>query len=443
MEQKIKKKVLLLSTGDVDGSYEAVYRIASFLANDKEYEVAMVVQKKSKFSPFIYEVPAKKKPLSRRFDNLKESVRNKIPFLKRTYTSHSKHIFFAHNEKSKYTKASDILSIIPFSPDVIVSGMTIQFVNTTTLVDLKEKTNAQIFTLFVDMENITGGCHYAWDCKGYEDSCKNCPGVYTKHEKESIYQNFKIKKKNIAKANIQIIGGSDWTIDKIKKSALYAHQKEMYNVNSCIDTDLFNDKHRKIAKNIFDIPDKSKLIFFGAQSTADQRKGFSYLLEALTYVWNDLDENSRSNVKLLIAGKNRLSDDVLNTINFDYTVIDFITDYRLLSLAYQAADIYVCPSIEDAGPMMISEALACGTPVASFNMGIAWNMVINGYNGYKAELKNSKDLADGIKKLLLLSETEFSTYSRNAMQQVEQYSSEKTVIDEFNKIFDVMNSSEL
>ena len=92
-------------------------------------------------------------------------------------------------------------------------------------------------------------------------------------------------------------------------------------------------------------------------------------------------------------------------------------------------------SIEDAGPMMVSEALACGTPVVGFDMGVVNNMVISGYNGYKAKLKDSEDLANGIMKIFQLSSENYKTYSSNAVKQVEMYSTldyaEKVLIDFF------------
>jgi glycosyltransferase involved in cell wall biosynthesis len=47
---------------------------------------------------------------------------------------------------------------------------------------------------------------------------------------------------------------------------------------------------------------------------------------------------------------------------------------------------------------MISEAMACGTPVAAFEMGSAYDLVNSGITGYRSELKNAEDLSQGIKR---------------------------------------------
>jgi glycosyltransferase involved in cell wall biosynthesis len=81
--------------------------------------------------------------------------------------------------------------------------------------------------------------------------------------------------------------------------------------------------------------------------------------------------------------------------------------------------------------MMVSEALACGTPVVGFDMGVVTNMVINNYNGYKAILKDSNDLSIGIEKICKLSEVDYQKYSDNAVKQVEEFSSLNEITKQF------------
>jgi NADH dehydrogenase FAD-containing subunit len=46
--ENVKKKILLLSTGDVNGAYEAIYRVATILINDG-HDVKLVVKEKTRF----------------------------------------------------------------------------------------------------------------------------------------------------------------------------------------------------------------------------------------------------------------------------------------------------------------------------------------------------------------------------------------------------------
>ncbi len=416
-----KKKILLLSTGDVNGGYEAIYRIACFL-KEAGYEVAMVVKTKNQRNPIVFQYP-NQSLVKRVIIKLKEK------FLFSNKRTHIKYLFLAdENEKNQYTSGKDILSIIPFMPDLVISGMTNGFTNTRTLVEIYEKTKAKIFLVTIDMSPLTGGCHFAWDCKGYETDCNNCPAILDEKNKNWPAHNYAIKKKNIKQANIKILAGSGWTQHQARLSGLYKHQDIIHNINSCIDTRLFNSKHRGIAKSIFGIEENCKLIFCGAQNMDDTRKGFSYFIESLEYLYNSLNEQQRSSIVILVISR-KLDEETANKIPFKTHILDYVNDYRLLSLVYQATDIFVGSSIEDSGPMMVSEALACGTPVVGFDMGIVNNMVVNDYNGYKVELKNSREMAMAMKKILNLSTEAFAVFSGNATRQVELYSSSDKVLE--------------
>jgi glycosyltransferase involved in cell wall biosynthesis len=157
---------------------------------------------------------------------------------------------------------------------------------------------------------------------------------------------------------------------------------------------------QEAARRRFDLPPGRKIVFFGAQSLKDRRKGLSYLAEALHRVRNrrEIDPDS---VMLITSGRER---DVWEYLGdgFPHRHLGFLDDEITLAAAYQAADLFVCPSIEDSGPMMINEAIMCGTPVVSFAMGVAQDLVHTGKTGYRAELRNSEDLAHGMATILKL-----------------------------------------
>jgi glycosyltransferase involved in cell wall biosynthesis len=84
-----------------------------------------------------------------------------------------------------------------------------------------------------------------------------------------------------------------------------------------------------------------------------------------------------------------------------------------IASAYKAADVFICPSIEDSGPMMINQSLMCGTPVVSFEMGVAFDLVITGETGYRVKLKDTNDMAKGIMNILALDKISYGKMSDN------------------------------
>jgi len=90
----------------------------------------------------------------------------------------------------------------------------------------------------------------------------------------------------------------------------------------------------------------------------------------------------------------------LSIIPFEVHLLGKITNENKLVNCYNAADIYVAPSLQDNLPNTVIESLSCGTPVVAFNTGGMPDMIEHLKNGYLAELKSSEDLAAGIVALL-------------------------------------------
>jgi glycosyltransferase involved in cell wall biosynthesis len=431
--EKKREKILLLSSGDVHGAYELIYQIAKCLKEAK-YEVALLVRSKTKSDSFILhiDIPHQKKRIISRINNrvhklFGRSLNN--PIIDPSY------VFLPNeDERKQFISANKIINKLTFIPDLILVGMIDGFINTSTLAELKRKTNARIFLIMVDMFQLTGGCHFVRDCKGFENDCSECPAILNDTYKSWPHENLTLKMANIQKAGIQVLAASGWTLEQVKKSYLFGNQKNIYNINSCIDTRIFNNKNRGYAKSIFDFRLDSKVIFFGSKILNNEHKGMKYLIEALIHLNGTIDNHLKSKIYIMIIGNDSAENELTIQIPFKKIFIDYIRDYRLLSLAYQASNIFVCPSVEDGGPLMVSEALACGTPVVGFKMGVLYNLVKTDYNGYVAEMKNSKDLAFGINKILSLNEVEFCSYSQNAISIIKNYSSQEAAVNIINQI---------
>lgn len=436
----LKKKILLLSTGDVNGAYEAIYKLSYFF-QDQGHTVSMLVKHKTKRENFIVQYTKKQErktiisvavPL---FIKIKNKLVHKLWGKPKQAHFDTKYSFFSKNETTENISAENVISQIGFVPDFIITGMTDGFINSTDLLNLYKITQAKIYNITVDMNHFTGGCHYAWDCNGYIKGCdEKCPAIIGDNNRDLAKLNFEAKLKNAREGQFQIIAGSGWTVKQAKESKIYKEQKVFYNVNSLIDTNLFNAKNKDIAKRIFDFEDSKFYILAGSQNANDPRKGFSYFIEALKTLETELTIEQKKKIVLLVVSRDIPRE--FEDLNFEKQKLDYITDYRLLIVLYQAIDLFVNASIEDAGPMMVSEALACGTPVVGFDMGVVNNMVINDFNGYKAVLKDSSDLALGIKKMVSLTADEYKFYSKNAVNQIQQYSSFEFAAKIFNEIID-------
>lgn len=433
-----KKNVLILSTGDVNGAYEAAYKVAHIIKN-MGHDVVMCVKHKTKNDDFIKPYrhlspsSAKSNILMRTVNKIKNKISSVQP--SKVISTDMKYSFLSKNESSENIHIESMLKIVGFTPDFVFTGMTIDFLNSTDLLNIYNATKAKIYNITVDMNHFTGGCHYSWGCEGYIKGCDEyCPAITKEDEKIIAKINFEKKYENAQKANFQIIAGSGLTLLQAQNSKIYKSQKTIYNINSLIDTKLLNSKNKSIAKKIFSLSNDCFYILTGAQNMEDPRKGFTYLLQALEILDRELPMEKKEKIVLLVVSNSVNKE--FDRVTFKKQKIDYIKDYRLLSLLYQAADLFINSSIEDSGPMMVSEALACGTPVVGFDTGILTNMVIDDYNGYKAPVTESRKLAEGIRKVLELNKDAYENFSKNAVKQVEEFSSYEYAEEIFKQILE-------
>lgn len=419
------KKILLLSSSDDNGAHLYVVKVAEVLL-EMGHEVKMLVKRKTQKKDYIlqYQYPPVKESFT---EKITWRIREKIKPSQPLHIIDGEYAFISVDEQKINTDPEEIIRQIGFKPDFIFSGMTNLFMSSRDIRNLQKICGAQVYTMMVDMNHLTGGCHFAWDCGGYIKGCPEyCPAI---GDNPRAKINFETKYRNATEGDWKCIASSSWTQKQIEQSKIYGRQQEPYNFNSVIDTGLLNAKNKDIAKRVFNLEADTFYILCGAQSN-NLRKGFEYLNEAIEIFAEQYAGSRKASLLLVSHVKNSPFDEI--SINKAY--LPFIHDYRLLSLLYQAADVFVNSSIEDSGPMMVSEALASGTPVVGFDMGVVNNMVITGYNGYRAELRNSADLAKGIHEIYTLDAATYQQYSQNAVQQVEAYSSYSYVKKELERI---------
>ena len=75
--ENLKKKILLLSTSDVNGAYEAIYRL-SCLFIEEGNQVVMLVKYKTRINDFILQYQALPVYSSKKKNNLISRIFNKL-----------------------------------------------------------------------------------------------------------------------------------------------------------------------------------------------------------------------------------------------------------------------------------------------------------------------------------------------------------------------------
>jgi glycosyltransferase involved in cell wall biosynthesis len=135
---------------------------------------------------------------------------------------------------------------------------------------------------------------------------------------------------------------------------------------------------------------------FGAANVEDERKGLSYLLEALQIFANSV--NDTESIALLVFGKAKPA--LFDTLPFHVKIMGNIdSNSGTLLDVYNASDVFILPSLQDNFPNTLLEAAACGIPCLAFDTGGIPEMIDHQITGYLARYKNSQSLAEGIQYL--------------------------------------------
>lgn len=136
-----------------------------------------------------------------------------------------------------------------------------------------------------------------------------------------------------------------------------------------------------------------------------QRKGISFLMGAWKEVVNNFPE-----AKLLLLGDGPLLEEMKRMARElgIASSVDFRGHVNQIADFLHATDIFVLPSLQEGLPNSLLEAMACGLPVVATRIGGVTDIVKNGESGILVKPGDSKDLAQGI--LRLLKDDEFAAY---------------------------------
>jgi len=298
-------------------------------------------------------------------------------------------IFDKHGFGSTRATKEFIKKIEEYNPDVIhLHNIHGYYVDIEILFEYLKKANKKVVWTLHDCWAFTGHCAY-FDyigCSKWKDECKECPqkkeypnsllidnSIWNFHKKKEIFRGVK---------DLTIITPSNWLASLVKESFLSEYKVSV--INNGIDLNIFkpveSDFREKYAL-------KDKFIVLGVASVWDRRKGLNYFIE--------LSQKLDDRYKVIVVGVTEKQKQNLpkNMIGIPKT-----NNVNELVEIYSSADVFVNPTLEDNFPTTNLEALACGTPVITFNTGGSIES-IDAKTGFIVQKNNVNELIDIINNL--------------------------------------------
>jgi D-inositol-3-phosphate glycosyltransferase len=238
----------------------------------------------------------------------------------------------------------------------------------------------------------------------------------------------------------EVVGQSDLIIASTQKekneliSKYFSHPEKIKIIPCGIDQNLFRPLNRYIARKEVNLGTEKIILFVGRM---DPLKGLTNLLEAISMLM------PRNDFQLLIIGgedQHKIeSADLVNFIN-DLKINQVVSSigsikHQDMHLYYNAADFCVIPSFYESFSMVALEALACGIPILSTDVGEVKDMLSIIKTGKILGDNAPESIATGINEMLI---NAANNHTGNVEKLHEMYGWDRItgrLLDEYSSLF--------
>lgn len=284
-------------------------------------------------------------------------IGNKLDFYWQVFLTR---IFDKHGYGSKRATKKLIQQIEQYDPDIIhLHNIHGYYINFKILFEYLANCHKPIIWTLHDCWSFTGHCaHFDYaDCKKWKEHCRKCP--QKKSYPHSIFldnskKNYDQKRKLFNQIeNLTFVTPSEWLAKLLKESFLSKHNVKV--INNGIDLSIFKPTPSNLRKQ-YQL--ENKKIILGVASKWKKRKG----LDTFIQLAGKLDDS----YQIILIG---ISQEDKKKLPSNVLAIARTNDVTELAQFYTIADVFVNPTLEDNFPTTNIEALACGTPVITYNTG--------------------------------------------------------------------------
>ena len=256
---------------------------------------------------------------------------------------------------SKRATRKLIAEIRRIAPDIIqLHNVHDHYLNYQILFEYLNRTEIKVVWTFHDCWAFTGHCfHFVTkNCERWKAGCYDCPlkNEYPMTLQDRSKKNYELKKALFAaNKNLTIVPCSEWMANFVRESFL--KNKRIQTIHNGIDLNTF----RLLATDSAEV---SRFQVMAVSSVWTQEKGL--------YDIYKLREILPQDIEIVMVGVSALQ---MESLPEGIRGIQRTQNVQELVQLYNDADVLINPTYADTFPTVNLEALACGTPVITYNTG--------------------------------------------------------------------------
>ena len=271
-------------------------------------------------------------------------------------------LFDNHGFASKSATREFLDKLRQIKPDIIhLHNIHGYYLHVACLFDYLKQAGVPIVWTLHDCWPLTGHCSYFdfVDCDKWKTLCRQCPNrkgypasLFLDRSKENF-----LKKRRLFTSvpNITFVTPSHWLERIVNQSFFSSYPVKV--IHNGVNLEVFKPKTDMNVRAKYGL-ESSKKVILGVASIWDRRKGLSDFVRLSDLLAND--------EQIVLVG---LSKEQMKILPRGIKGICRTENVKELASLYSIADVFVNPTWVDNFPTTNIEALACGTPVVTYNTG--------------------------------------------------------------------------
>jgi glycosyltransferase involved in cell wall biosynthesis len=244
---------------------------------------------------------------------------------------------------------------------------------------------------------LSGHCAHSLGCDRWKTGCGACPdlSIVPALAKDGTAANWRRKQRIFQSSDLYVVAPCQWMMDRVALSMLAPAIRLARVIPNGVNLDVFRPRNKAQARLALNISPSAKVLCFVAEGA--RSNPFK-------------DWHTQAAALGLLAASGSGDDLVFLAVGGDGTAprvgpievrcVPYTTNPQQLALHYQASDVYVHAARAETCPLVIAEAMACGTPVVASRVGGIPEIVRHKKTGLLVDPGDAADLSSAIDVLL-------------------------------------------